>query len=194
MDGVVANFESRFAPLLTEVTGITFPVADANFPPVWNWPEHYGVSMTDLNIAWSQVKGDRTFWGSLEEEDDAREALAILNGLEENGLADVYFITHRMGKKAKYATENWLIDRGMDNPTVMLVRDKHLAAVALQLDVYVDDRIENVNEVKRFTEECGIPTRVYLISKPYNQGLVTFPGVAPMESLRAVLEVEYGVS
>ena len=193
LDGVVARFESGYAPLLTKRCGIEFPLDSPEFPPVWHWPNAWDVPQDAQDAAWQEIKEDPTFWLSLLPMPGAEECLSELDYLSWKG-HNIYFITHRMGAQAKRSTERWLQIHGMENPTVMLVEQKHLAAVALRLDAYIDDMWENVTEVKHFTKQHGLPTRVYMARRPYNRSqfnLALDRGIIPVDSLREMLEIEF---
>lgn len=196
IDGVLARFESAFAPILTEFSGIDFPLDSPDFPPVWDWPQHYGATNKEVSAAWDRVKTGPWFWASLDELPQASQCLRWLNFLTTLALEghDVYFITHRMGMNAKKATESWLARRGIENPSVLLVRDKHLAAAALQLDVYIDDRLENVLDVNTFMKDADLPCRVYMVETPYNKqyrSTVEAEGILVVPNLWTMLQKEF---
>jgi 5'(3')-deoxyribonucleotidase len=189
MDGVLAKFESGYAPLLTARTGIEFPLDDPDFPPQWHWPNHYNVSKDAQDEAWREIKQSPDFWYGLGEMPLARETVRRLNVLAIDH--DIYFITHRMGWQCKQQTEEWLKSRGMGNPTVMLAHDKHLIAVGLQLDVFIDDRPSNVNEVAILARDCEVSMRVYLVDRPYNRESKIDRSVVRVHSLADALTREF---
>jgi uncharacterized HAD superfamily protein len=186
IDGVLAKFEAGFAPILTDMYGVQFPkLWDMDFPSVWDWPKEAGLTNEEIHAAWQRVLDSHYFWSSLPTTSTGAYDIRLLNELRWRG-HNVYFITHRFGKRAKQATEQWFIDNGMFNPTVLLCEQKHLCAVGLNLDVFVDDKVENVAEVLQFTIDAGIETRCYIFDRPYNRGY-NDPRVRRVKSVTEVI-------
>lgn len=177
-DGVLADFNLAFIERIIAVTKRDL------FPPrpfaitTWNYPEQYGYTREEVSAVWTTIKDDPNFWAELPEYADTAEALRYLNDRRLAG-DDLYFITARPGINAKKQTENWLL-RHWPTPfapqvTVLLSSDKDLCAVALGLDIYVDDRIENVESVvtaRNYDVKgryLGERTRTYVLDQPWNR-------------------------
>jgi len=168
VDGVLANFTDAFSELLISTTRDNrFPSGywyDRDFPPVWDWPEHYGYSAQQIDAAWERVKTTE-FWRRLEPLSGRTDLVGIPVG------ARVYFITSRVGSTALRQTQRWLEYYLPAEFTVrhewsaVISNQKGAAAIALDLDFYIDDNVKNVNWACRLAPAC----RTYLLDKPYNQ-------------------------
>ena len=183
IDGVIANFYTAYENAVVEEAGgeDKFPARYPEIlPPVWNWPEHYGYDKMITQRVWMKIKESRDFWTKLQRLPDA----AILVDSMPWAIHDVYFITDRAGVNAKQQTEIWLRERlGIMNPTVLVTPNKGLSAAALRLDVYVDDKGENVLDV----EKQSPGTHVYIIDRPYNEH---FKAQRRVSGLKSVFELE----
>lgn len=176
IDGVLANFSHAYAELLIKVEGDKLPDRwwdDPNWPAVWYWERAAGYSKDAELEVWNNYimrRGSR-FWQTLEPMDDARETLMVLNGLVKNGTIECYFLTHRMGDRAKLQTETWLYENGFDYPTVLLGGDKVPYLRQLKANFFIDDKIETFNDVARVShdEKWDWNFDLYLKDAPYNQ-------------------------
>lgn len=181
MDGVLASFEHGYAPLLTKHTGIEFPnLGKPGFPATWNWDREAGISEAQMGNVWSEIKANPRFWLNLPSHEGAEEFLFHLR-CELND-EDIYFVTNRMGVGAKWQTEQWLRTRGWKNPTVLLTAKKAGACNVLGLTHYIDDRQENVEDVKSFAPK----TQGFMLARPYNKDIL---GVARLGTLNEFLAV-----
>ncbi len=164
LDGVLANFNDAFADILRGINpNITLPQASKLWPAVWDWPKVAGYTSKQVSEAWEIVK-TTTFWGTLHPLKGTPEVLKELSVLRGIG-HEVYFITTRPGRMAKYYSEIWLGAHGMQNPTVIISEDKGSISRGLGLDVFVDDRAENVLDVLDASVDC------YIIDYAYNRSL-----------------------
>lgn len=162
VDGVLADFNRGFATLLSRTSGRRLATADF-VPSVWDWPEHLGYTKDEVDWAWREVERGG-FWLKLE----PTRHLDAVQMLWDHG-DDVYFITDRRGVGAKRETEQWLVRHlALAYPTVLISSMKGALCSALNLDVYVDDRLGNVADVR----QRAPLTRVYLLDAPYNQSQV----------------------
>jgi hypothetical protein len=131
--------------------------------PCWNYPEHYGYSREEVNAVWATIKADPTFWQNLPVYPTTLDDISYLEKLKQVG-HNVYFITNRMGVRAKLQTERWLRRKGFEGPTVLLTAHKGLAARTLELTHYIDDRWENVLDV------ATTNTQTFVMDRPWNRG------------------------
>lgn len=163
IDGVLANFEAGFAPILTSVSGIKFPrLNQPGWPDSWDWDLEAGITPKQQSAAWTKLKASPTFWLDLPTHPGAIPFLQWLS----NRSDDLYFITSRPGIAAKWQTERWLKRHGFFGaPTVLISGQKGLAAQALQLSHYIDDKWENCLDVI----ERSPSTKVYMKICPYNR-------------------------
>ncbi len=183
VDGVFADFNEKFIDYSVAVTGKDLYPARPFDITTWNYPESYGYTSAEVSAVWKVIKADPYFWLSIK---PYRETRATLFALSYTSTDDIYFITNRMGMttgrwsgkgvqphnfpkglSAKAQTDEWLIRNGFENPTVLLTKYKGLAAHALSLDAYIDDKWENCVDVA--TPLTGWPaTKVFLMDRPWN--------------------------
>ena len=179
-DGPLVLFEPNMVDLIVRVTGRNlFP---PDFPPIngpaeWDWWAPLGYTREELNRVWDVIKASPSFWYSLPPAAGCESLAFVLRDLEHKH--DVYFITNRMGLRAKRQTEAWLCDHLPYDPditpTVLLASAKGAVAKALKLDIYLDDNLDNAKDVLRESPK----TRMYLLDRSYNQGNATYAELRP---------------
>lgn len=171
IDGVLANFNPAYIRLLNEIRNIG--ASEDHVPQRWHYEGDLGFTPDDVQLAWQAIGKSEDFWYNL----NRLEYPPSLPGHE------VYYITARPGKNVKLQTESWLMEYGADLPTVLISAMKGACAYALNLEVYVDDRLENILDVERASPS----TRAYLINRPYN---VNGDVLRRADSLGDVLRIE----
>ena len=171
IDGVLANFNDSFISTIIEVTGRDlFPERPFDIP-TWYYPEFYGYTKEEMDFVigsvWKAVKANETFWQNLKPYPTTLNDLRYLVEREDSG-DEVYYITDRAGITPKFQTEMWFLGQdGTDVvPTVLISGMKGLCAKALKLDVYIDDKWENILNVI----EMSPNTRVFILDRPWNRG------------------------
>ena len=180
VDGVLACFFKAYEDLTVKVAGVDlFPARyPAVLPPTWDWPEHYGYSAETMKEVWRQIKADTLFWKNL---DPLPGAVNFLKKLYSTN-HEVYFITDRAGNEPQFQTHWWLQDQGFDEPNVIISRKgKGSACTALSIELYIDDKGENVLDVMEKSPE----TRTLLLTYPYNKHI---EGVERIEGLEEVFD------
>lgn len=174
LDGVLADFNHGYIDLIRTELGIQLPKPSATYPDVWNYERAAGITSSQENKLWNRIKTSE-FWGTLHPLQETPYVLDVLSRLRFGG-HDIYFITSRPGQKSKLLSERWLSLSGMNNPTVLTVKgekEKGFAAKALQLDIFIDDKPENLYEAVREWPKV----KAYLLDQPYNQEAEMFlPG------------------
>jgi len=184
IDGVLADFNKSYKELIERESGLTLPPLSDDYPDTWYYERAAGVTREQEAKVWEEIKSTQ-FWGMLQPLNGAVTALQHLNAMRFAG-HHIYFITARTGKMAKFYTEMWLMFHGMNLPTVLIADQKGGLVKGLQLDVFVDDRPENIEDVWRVSSK----TRLYLINQPWNRG-VALPGrVHRVPNIEAVLNLE----
>lgn len=166
IDGVLARFNEDYIKMCIKLTGRDLFGPDFQ-PRVWDFPENQGYTVAEVLAVWGRIKTSLDFWFNLKPYHDTQTALELLTEHEDMG-SDLYFITARPGYKAKDQTERWLETYAPFNartPTVLISSMKGLCAKALALDVYIDDRYENVVNVR----EMSPKTKVFLMDRTWNQ-------------------------
>ena len=171
IDGVLADFNTAYAETLVETTGVDLlplnwreNIANKSYPTSWNWDIDAGYTKEQIRQTWERaIFTSSKFWKSLPPLPGAIDAIKQFNKLSLDG-HEIYFLTHRNGKKAKQQTEEWLYDHGMNYPTVLLSGDKLPILVNLGANFFIDDKLATVNEVYR----AKALHNVYLLNCPWN--------------------------
>lgn len=172
IDGVLADFTTAYADLLVEITGSDLlpkgwreGIVNKTFPTSWNWDLDAGYTKEQTRQVWERgILTSAKFWRSLQALPGAQDAIKQFNKLSNEG-HEVYFMTHRMGKKAKQQTEEWLYDHGMNYPTVLLSGDKTPLLANLGAKFFIDDKVATMNDVLR----AGVVgEHLYIINSPWN--------------------------
>lgn len=152
-DGVLADFNLAYGRLFIKTTGRNLFPADweiqlkaEQFPTTWNWEKDWGYTAEESSKVWRIITKDDQFWGSLDALPMAKDAIYKLNHMAKAG-DDIYFLTNRMGYKAKIQTEAWLYGLGMDYPAVLLCADKFPVLKALNINFFIDDKTDTLLDV-----------------------------------------------
>jgi uncharacterized HAD superfamily protein len=184
LDGVLANFNDAYADILRTINpAITIPKSSSTWPQHWGWDKHAGYTSKQINEAWEVVKST-TFWGTLHPLKGTLETLKELSVLRGIGHG-IYFITSRPGRMAKYYSEIWLGAHGMQNPTVIISNEKGSVAKGLDLNIFIDDKPENIIDVVTAAPKC----KCYIINKPYNQTFIDANLCERVNNVQEVLDV-----
>jgi FMN phosphatase YigB (HAD superfamily) len=162
VDGVLADFHTAFIARVVKETGRDL------FGPefvirTWNYPDTVGYTKDEVTAVWNSIKADDRFWQRLPPYETTTDDMAALVEAEARG-HDIYFVTNRMGVRAKLQTQRWLRRHGFQDPTVILSAHKGLTARALELYFYIDDKWENCLDVSSFAR-----TGVYVFDRTWNQ-------------------------
>jgi len=159
VDGVLADFVSAFHDEAEVVLQRLLPQTTDS----WDF-SNWDLKKGDEARIWNHVKAtDDWFYLHLNALPGVVKNLPWLT--EEH---DVFFITTRIqtaGLSIKRQTELFLSDLGVTFPTVIVTKDKGPIASALQLNVFIDDKFENVERVG----ECSPSTDLYLMAASYNR-------------------------
>ena len=164
MDGVLAEFNTDYVELLEEVSGTkTFQdIYNGWEPSEWNYEHTLGFTPQDVNEAWRRIGESDSFWFNLA----PLYPELNLKGLHESN--DLYFITARPGATAKQQSERW-IQMVYDFPgTVVMSSNKGPLAAGIGLDLFIDDRAENIWSVKGSSPG----TQCFVLDHPYNRHIV----------------------
>ena len=141
---------------------------DPRHPPCWDYPPHFGYTDAEYRQSWDAITHAEEFWRWIEPEPGAEEAILRLDAASSDH--DVFFITNRMGRRAKQQTEEWLRDHGMQYPTVIVAADKIPLLRLLKANVFVEDKLAMANDVLQVAEtEQWCNFRMYLTDRTYNR-------------------------
>jgi uncharacterized HAD superfamily protein len=162
VDGVLANFNDDYGRILVETSGRNLIPANFTIDDIdtWHWEKKLGYTAKEVDAVWRVIDTHPFFWSALRALPGARHLTAL-------NAHDVYFITSRPGVTAKQQTENWLVAHGIFRPTVLISSKKGPVVAGLDLDFFVDDKLENCVEV----EAAAPNTRVYLLDYKYNRDM-----------------------
>lgn len=164
-DGVIFDFTSAYARMLEKVSGKTCTLTPGTEPHCWNWATEYGFDKGDDSKAWREIKKDPQFWATLAPKQEAAQAIAALNNIYRAG-HEVYFITNRPGIAPHAQTIIALGLLGMEIPQVLVSEDKGPVAKGLKLTHFIDDKIENCEEV---AQDAAPGCRVFCLTTNYNK-------------------------
>lgn len=191
VDGVLADFVAAYDKLIIEMTEEDRFPKDVEYRTSWLYAEALGYDPKAIDAVWKfGIKKSRDFWATLPLMPDALKEIEKLNELSLSGEHEVTFVTNRFGLSAKLQTELWLNAHGMVFPTVVLAGDKAAASKLLKLDIYIDDKMSNVNDVMAMVRANNLLTRVYLRESPWNAGLKADEGVKLTSGVAGMLWTE----
>jgi uncharacterized HAD superfamily protein len=172
VDGVLCDFNHAYLHKLIDHTHIGQPDWNPVYDPnCWHWPTKYGYTEEHNSHVWSSISADDMysddFWGSLD----------VICSLEDYELLqdlhtheDLYFVTNRPLTQ-KQTTESWLQEEmGLQLPTVLISDRKGHIAHGLNLQVFFDDKPENLLDIYR---ACGNSCALFLIDRPWNKDCTT---------------------
>lgn len=181
IDGILSNFNEAYMSLMVKVGGRDL------FEPkpfnifTWHYPEAIGYSDPEVKEAWKSITANIGFWSGLRPYEGVAEFLQKIKA-EPN----LYFITSRVGVTAKRQTELWLSRQchGL-HPTILISSHKALCCKALGITHYIDDNIENCEDVR----DNAPDTKCYMMERTWNKPVDEVPIV---KSLQEFLEIVRG--
>jgi 5'(3')-deoxyribonucleotidase len=161
VDGVLADFLTDYRNTFVKVLGKDL------FTPVWTtwyFEPIVGYTKPEVSAVWKTIQCSPSFWSDLPALPNVHDDIWALNMVRDVG-HEVVFVTARPGERVKLQTERWLTQYGAHNPTVAISSNKAAVVDALDIHLYIDDRIKNLNDVAEV-----LPwNRVYVFDAPYNQ-------------------------
>lgn len=177
IDGVLADFNTPFAKLLSERSGI--PLDQFTFTE-WYWYRKTGIDKKLVRQAWDDVVNNPAdFWLNLKLINSPQTALDIME-IEDLGLEPV-FVTAR-NPKLRAITNEWLYERlGIRNPYLILSPKKGHICEALDAIAFLDDKYDNCLDVLRMR---GTKTLVALRDQPYNRSTPPDPYLHRLSGVR----------
>lgn len=165
MDGVITNFSTAYTELLHRLDSKIPIINNQRDILDWTFNKFLPISREVESKAWDIIRSDDYFWVSLKPLIDLSELIDFIT-LHKNKI-DFYFITSRPNSKnttATYQTTQWLKFYGVEDPIVIETSQKGLAASLLRLSYYIDDKVENCEDVLQYVPGC----KVYSPDYPYN--------------------------
>lgn len=195
IDGVIANFESGWNPVLAKIAGSDkLPAGwqdDPGFPDIWDWDKRaYGLDV--VREGWKHVATSATFWKTLKPMKGGVEACKRLNTLQKTH--DIFFMTSRPGLAVQRQTCEWLYEQGVNYPNVIVVKhfdDKIPLLENLQARLFIDDKLDTMELWYNHCYTAGIktvnPNYFALIDAPYNRDNRTVKGMRVVSDINTAL-------
>ena len=165
LDGVVANFAKAFSIYANKFYGCPIINHEKEIL-LWDWEKWYPISKEQVRVVWKLICETDNFWKKLEVLDRS-DFDYMRDSLQSLKRANIYFITTRVeskGESVKKQSEEWLRMNGWTNPTVIVCKEKGKMAALLDLDFFIDDKTENIVDVKLAVPDC----LVYARDVPHN--------------------------
>ncbi len=177
VDGVLADFNAAYINLVAAKTGKDlFPNRPFEIT-TWDYPESYGYTKEDMTRVWAHIAESDSFWKNLV----AYPGVYGYLSLRIKQSDDVYFVTSRPGSTAKAQTEYWLRSNGFrGEPTVLISSEKGEVCHALKLDAYIDDRVENCQDVANKSPE----TLCVMLARPWNRPIDGVHRITDLDGFR----------
>lgn len=160
MDGVIDDFTSAFRNEAEVLLGRKINGVQTN----WNFEDCLDITKDEVKRVWDKIFATENWWYLTPEANPLVDEL--LPWLCKNH--DVYFITNRpeiAGFPTQQQTAMYLDELDIQFPTVLVVKNKGPIVKALALDVFLDDRPENLENIRAYSPT----TYVRLMDQPYNR-------------------------
>lgn len=159
IDGVLADFVQGFRELANRRYGSA--IYSTVEQRTWDFED---LSKDQINEIWEDIKSSPRFWKDLKSLIGCQDFQRI-NNLAYSGI-ECYFVTSRVGRFVKTQTEQWLEDRGISRPTVIISQpyDKGHFAKLLNVDWAIEDKLWNAENIALTTG-----AKVWLIDRLYNR-------------------------
>ena len=162
IDGVLADFSLGFTTLANTLHGT--PVTTTAQKVTWDgFP---GLTDNQESVAWTAVYNSSVFLLNLAPL-ISHTVFERLNWLQ--ACADVYFVTHRQGVKAKSQTLEWLASYGIRDPQVIISESKGETAKVIRAEYSIDDKAGNACAVAWLTRGTKTPCLSFILDRLYNQ-------------------------
>lgn len=158
MDGVLADFESAYRRVELRLFGddgshharsVPQPESAPGGEKTAPQPPRPTATARRRARIWRDIEETPDFWRTLDAIDPA--VLPRLSELAGRYRWEIFFITQRpetAGETVQRQTQRWLVDRGFELPSVMVLkRSRGKLAEALHLDFVVDDSAKNCVDI-----------------------------------------------
>jgi 5'(3')-deoxyribonucleotidase len=171
VDGVLADFTTAYREVCEKIVGKPLPT----MPTDW-YQSNWGLTNKDHDKAWREVEATHNFYYHLKPLPESKffnlQALDLTHRL--------YFITTRpptKGLPIEVQTEDWLTRFFfLRNPTVIVTRNKGIVSSALEIDSFIDDRPENLLDIRTNSPN----TNIFLMDQSWNKDYTGFSRVSDL--------------
>ena len=185
LDSVLVDFTVGFTSIAARLFPDKAQVVRAHQQPSYKW----ALESKEVDQVWREIDKDPLFWLNL----PPLVGPDVFDRIDELGkTTPVYFVTARPDY-CKLATENWLCAQGwyLDNPTVVMTKNKGEFAKAVGAGWSIEDKASNASMISWLTND---KTASYLIDRPYNAAPAEFlaSGVRRIYKVEEYLEAICG--
>lgn len=194
IDGCLADFTTSHANNLIKLNG-SDPLPegwrnDPNWPQNWDWDSlAFPPLVVEAAYRLFHETGNK-FWETLSPVDNAQWVLSQLNKEVKKGDLDLYFLTHRMGHRAKLQTEKWLYEHGVDYPTVITGSNKIPFLRTVEASFFIDDKPDTISKVEKVSREEKWPNfRLFIKDAPYNRTVYQVERARTVQEALTVAEI-----
>lgn len=147
LDGVVADFCYSFSHKCNELYGSEM-LTETDQIISWDFKEILKLNQSQIDKAFEEIDKSRTFWRALKVLD--RKSFNYFKKYFNN--QEVYWITNRSkGVNIFSQSVEWLDSFGWRNPQVIVTEKKWRIVKDLQLRYFLDDHLENCEQIYRHT-------------------------------------------
>jgi hypothetical protein len=181
VDGVVADFLRPFLRFIEKQTGCG-PIDSETLTDL-SFKGHPVVTDAVIEESLAALSQDLTFWHRLDPllTPSEWESVEVLSRGRQ-----LVFITHRHGRDGydvRQVTSDWLKKHGISRPVVHCTQDyKSKLVESLGVDVFVDDRYENCQDVAEKTRAA-----VFMPHRRYNESFA-HPRVKRIQNLHELMD------
>lgn len=176
LDGVVSDWTGAFGLLCEQVFNRPFP----RTATTWGLA-NFNLTKEELKQAWDVMCSQPCFYSSLRPFEDA--AFSDMYSFSQKHV--LFFVTSRPmtnGEPIEVQSAQWVRDMfGLRYPTVVVTENKGAVAAALGLHAFIDDKPENLADIRKHAPEC----RLFMRTWEYNQ--VIDEALLPVGSYQRVL-------
>lgn len=149
-DGVLANFTRGFTKIGHRLFGT--PIGDSTCQQTWNFDEFPLLKLDKEKSAfdgpiWTAVKKSPDFWATLDPLN-----VSVMHRI--NRIPNKIFITNRPGINTAEQTAFFLTEWGIENPRVVVAKDKGPIAVQENVIAVIDDLYSNLVDIHNAVPTC----------------------------------------
>ena len=160
VDGVLADFVGAFTRQAKKMNFLKEAISTED---QLNW-DGFGMTQKQMNSVWDVILGTEHWWYQLDPLISQPSFRQIQDLTYDH---QVVFVSAREGIHPQRDTVNWLTDRGVVTPSVIITKRKGEIARALDADYSLEDKPENAAVIHWMADVK--PCKSYIIDRPYNR-------------------------
>jgi hypothetical protein len=159
LDGVCANFGLVYSAIANKIIGPQCPIINNETEILyWEWEKWYPITKENDEMIWSYIRNSENFWTSVPVL-NKDNFIYMTKKLQNIPNVNIYFITTRIetrGLTMRNQSVLWLTQHGWRTPQVIGVKTKGTISAILKLDYFIDDKSQNVFDVKTALPNCDV--------------------------------------